>query len=100
MTQELPRTIPEARIAINPIVIDDSKRQSKSHRAPIDEYSLLSRLTSWELEEHLSAHKHQGFTKGLEHMAAEKAYRRVIELIQNGRVRQMHRRLIPEDEHV
>jgi len=94
-----PRTIPESKIAINPVIINDTHRQSKEHRCPIDEYALLSRLTELELKEHIAAAKHHGFTKGIEHESAEKAYHRVIELIQNGRVRQQHRTLISDPDN-
>jgi hypothetical protein len=78
------RHIPESRIALNPVVIDDSKREVP-HPKPLDEHALLTRLMEWEMKEHIAAKKHHGFTKGLEHAAEEKAYGRVIRLIQEGR---------------
>lgn len=53
-----------------------------------DMYSLLQTLIQWELEAHLNAAKHATFTKGLEFAAEERAYHRVIEKIQNGRINQ------------
>lgn len=55
---------------------------------PDNEYSILSKVREWELTEHNLAAKHHGFTKGLEHEAAEKAYKRVAEYIEHGRIRQ------------
>ena len=52
---------------------------------PLDEHALIARLIEWEMKEHVAAKKHHGFTKGLEHAAEEKAYGRVIRLIQEGR---------------
>ena len=69
-----------------------------SHRCPIDEYAIIERLKDWELKAHNNASKHPGFTKGLEYKIEEKAYGRVINLIQNGRVRQAHHRLVPVSE--
>jgi hypothetical protein len=66
------------------------------HRCPLDEHALVERLKEWELKEHIAVAKHHGFTKGIEHESAEKAYRRVIDLIHNGRVRQQHRALSPQ----
>ena len=127
MTRE--RHIPESRIALNPVVIDDSKRggvpddhtpdcfyyrhgvcpkpfppsfppleiqpkktihgtwvaTSESDKPPLDEHALITRLMEWEIKAHLNAVKHSGYTKGLEHAAEEKAYGRVIRLIQEGR---------------
>ena len=59
------RHIPESRIALNPVVIDDSKREVP-HPKPLDEHALLTRLMEWEMKEHIAAKKHHGFTKGLE----------------------------------
>lgn len=79
------RHIPESHIAINPVVIDDSKRGYTPTPRPLDEHSLITRLMEWEMKEHIAAKKHRGFTKGLEHASMEKAYSRVIRLIQEGR---------------
>jgi hypothetical protein len=53
-----------------------------------DMYSLMQTLIRWELKAHLGAVKHATFTKGLEYAAEERAYRRVIEKIQNGKANQ------------
>lgn len=92
------RTIPKSRIALNPIVIDDSKRQSTEHHCPLDEHALVERLKEWELEAHNRCEKanyaNQIISFGL--AAKERdAYRRAIDLIENGRVRQQHRALVP-----
>lgn len=55
---------------------------------PDDEHVILSKVQEWELPEHNLAAKHHGFTKGLEHEAAEKAHKQVAEYIVHGRVRQ------------
>lgn len=55
---------------------------------PQDTHSLLSWLIDQELKAHNNAAKHHGFTKGLEYAAEEKAYKRVIDKIRNGRVGQ------------
>jgi hypothetical protein len=90
------KQIPESNIAISPVIINDTHRQSREHRCPIDEHALVERLKEWELREHIAAAKHHGFTKGREHEAKVEAFHRVIDLIQNGRVRQQHRMLVPE----
>jgi hypothetical protein len=73
--------------------VDDSKRQSANHRCPLDEHALIERLKEWELE----AHNHVVFASTMNeevyHDGLEKAYRRVIDLIKSGRVRQQHREL-------
>lgn len=79
------RHIPESRIALNPVVIDDSKREAANRKDPLDEHALIARLIEWEIKAHLGAVKHSGYTKGLEHAAEERAYGRVIRLIQEGR---------------
>lgn len=94
-----PRTIPESKIVINPVIINDTHRQSREHRCPLDEHALVERLKEWELD----AHNSETFSRNGESTeyddgifkGEEKAYRRVIDLIQNGRVRQQHRMLVP-----
>ena len=54
-------------------------------QTPLDEHALITRLTEWEMKEHIAAVRHHGFTKGLEHAVEEKSYGRVIRLIQEGR---------------
>jgi hypothetical protein len=96
-----PRSIPASKIAINPIIINDTHRQSREHRCPLDEHALVERLKEWELEAHLhdcdkcihDSEEMHYMTCPCECMGEEKAYRRVIDLIQNGRVRQQHREL-------
>lgn len=55
---------------------------------PPDMDALLAWLKGQALKEHNLAVKHHGFTKGLEHEAAEKFANRVIAKIENSRVNQ------------
>lgn len=53
---------------------------------PLDEHALITRLMEWEMKEHISAKKANPLTrKRSGHEEAEKAYGRVIRLIQEGR---------------
>jgi len=90
-----PRTITESKIAINPVIINDTHRQSREHRCPIDEHALVERLKEWALEAHNKAENSKDGTETYGYARESLAYRRVIDLIQNGRVRQQHRTLVP-----
>ncbi len=109
MTEKRERQIPESRIALNPVVVDDSKRGEPT-RCPLDEHALVERLKEWELEAHNKRWKDK--CKDCEYNLActvdstsktdvcgktgeRVILKRVIDLIQNGRVRQQHRQLVP-----
>jgi len=86
------KQIPESRIAINPVVIDDSKRGlPPENNIPQDMDSLLAWLKDRALEAHHKEGvcfsvglKSAGYQRGGEH----RAYNRVIEKIENSRVSQ------------
>jgi hypothetical protein len=69
-------------------------------RCPLDEHALVERLKEWELEAHKIASNcptlggNISLALNAHHTGQMKAYRRVIDLIENGRVRQQHRELM------
>lgn len=79
------------------------------NRLPLDEHALVERLMEWELEaqeleKHMELCRDGSVTKiderRYDHLFGvyrreKESYRRVIDLIQNGRVRQQHRQLVP-----
>ena len=55
---------------------------------PADTYSLLQWCNDQELKSHINAVKHKDYTKALEYLGEERAYRKMIKKIQSGCVNQ------------
>lgn len=79
------KQIPESKIVINPVVIDDSKRGlPPENNVPTD----MDALLAWLKKEALTAHNANVRFKNVHLLAEEKAYNRVIAKIENSRVNQ------------
>jgi hypothetical protein len=65
-------------------------------RCPMDEHALVERLKEWELDAHTMVENTRYKVNKPFYLGEEKAYGRVIDLIENGRVRQQHRALVPQ----